>query len=162
GHAMVEALFEAMQHENLIATSDVWRDVQAAVAALLAPAEDADAWRGHLKSAAQHLVTAREVLYPTTIHLLDVSLLAEHPVERPWRASFDRGLPLNIVASSSALEKLAAGQPERLALLRERIACDLVEVCGGCYQEREDALLPVESQLWNLRKGLAVARDLLG
>ena len=25
---------------------------------------------------------------------------------------------------------------------------------GGIYREREDALLPVESQLWNLRRGL--------
>src|SRR5262249_30882787 len=59
------------------------------------------------------------------------------------------------------LEKLARDHPDRLAALRERVAGDRVEVCGGCYQEREDALLPVESQLWNLRKGLAVAKEVL-
>src|SRR5262249_34968216 len=121
---------------------------------------DTDAWRTHLKAAAGLLVTAREVLYPVTIHLLDVFLLDEQRLERPWPASFDRGLPLNVIASAAALEKLGQ-QPERLALLRERIACDLAEVCGGSYQEREDAALPVESQLWNLRKGMSVARELL-
>jgi hypothetical protein len=35
-------------------------------------------------------------------------------------------------------------------------------VCGGPYLEREDALLPLESQLWNLLRGQAVSRELLG
>ena len=33
---------------------------------------------------------------------------------------------------------------------------------GGPYAEREDALLPVESQLWNLVKGVNTCHDLLG
>src|SRR5204862_83795 len=44
------------------------------------------------------------------------------------------------------------GDPERAA----------VELCGGSYREREDALLSLESQWWNLRRGLAVARELTG
>ena len=38
----------------------------------------------------------------------------------------------------------------------------MAEVCGGGYLEREDGLLPIESQLWNLAKGQAVAKKLLG
>src|SRR5439155_14363801 len=60
------------------------------------------------------------------------------------------------------LERLAASHPERMAKLRERLATGTIEVCGGCYAEREDPLLPLESQLWNLRKGLAVSEELLG
>src|SRR5262249_19129424 len=32
----------------------------------------------------------------------------------------------------------------------------------GAYREREDAVMPVESQLWNLRRGPQVAKELLG
>src|SRR5262249_51702958 len=37
-----------------------------------------------------------------------------------------------------------------------------VEVIGGCYVEREDPLLPIESQLWNLRRGQSAYQELLG
>jgi hypothetical protein len=69
---------------------------------------------------------------------------------------------VNLVACAAILEQLGREHPDRLAALRERVASDLAEVCGGPYLEREDALLPVESQLWNLQKGLAVSKELLG
>ena len=47
-------------------------------------------------------------------------------------------------------------------MLRERLATECVELCGGPYHERDDALLPVESQLWNLRKGMETYKELLG
>jgi hypothetical protein len=158
GYLMVEALFEAMEHENLIATAEIWQEVQAAVAAL---AGDPDAVCRHLRSAAERLQTAREVLYPVTIHLLDLCLLDASRLAEPFPAAFDKGMPLNLVAASALLERLGHESPQRLAALRERVASDLVEVCGGPYIEREDALLPVQSQLWNLLKGLAVSRELL-
>jgi hypothetical protein len=126
-----------------------------------ADGEPGPAWRRHLEAAANRLLTAREVLYPVAIHLLDLAVLDERKPDAPWPASFALGLPVNLVASGAALEALKREHPERLAALRERIAADQAEVCGGCYLEREDALLPVESQLWNLRKGLAVSRELL-
>jgi hypothetical protein len=164
GYLMIEGLYEAMEHENLIATSDLWSDLQQAVAALLAPPSpeaDAEAWRRHLQSAADRLRSARDVLYPVTIHLLDLFILDEARPAEPWPAAFERGLPLNVLASAAVLEKLGREQPERLAALREKAAAELVEVCGGSYLEREDALLPVQSQLWNLLKGQAAARDCL-
>src|SRR5207244_496628 len=80
----------------------------------------------------------------------------------PFPAAFDKGQPLNLIACAALLERLGREHPARLAALRERVAADRAEVCGGCYLEREDALLPVESQLWNLLKGQAVYEDLLG
>jgi hypothetical protein len=159
GHAIVEGLFEAMEHENLIPAADLWQDVRQAAAALLA---DPDAGRRHLQSAAGRLQTSREVLYPVTIHLLDLCLLEEARLAEPLPASFTRGLPLNLVASASVLEELGRQHPDRMAALRDRVAGDLAEVCGGSYLEREDALLPMESQVWNLHKGLAVSKALLG
>jgi hypothetical protein len=75
GFLQIEGLFEAMEHENLLAAADLWQDVQAAVTAISDP--DPDAVRRHLKSAADRLLSAREILYPVTIHLLDLVLLDE-------------------------------------------------------------------------------------
>jgi hypothetical protein len=121
-----------------------------------------DACRRHLQSAADRLQAAREVLYPVTIHALDILLLEEKRLDAPFPAAVERGYPLNVVASASLLEKLREACPEQLDWLREKVAAEMVEVCGGSYREREDALLPIESQIWNLLKGLSVSRELLG
>jgi hypothetical protein len=160
GHLHIEALFEAMSHENLLASSEFWQEVSAAVAALADA--DPEAQRRHLQSAADRLLSAREVLYPVTLHLIDLCLLDGERLGEPWPRSFERGLPLNFVACSALLERLAKEQPERLAVLRERIASDSAEVCGGAYLEREGPLLPLESQIWNLLKGRDVYQQVLG
>jgi hypothetical protein len=161
GYMHLETLFEAMEHENLLASGDLWSAVQEAVA-VLGNADDPEAWRRHLQTAADRLQSAREVLYPVTVHVLDLALLDEARIGEPLPAAFEHGLPLNLLATARLLERLAKEQPERFARLKERVKADQAEVVGGCYAEREDALLPVESQLWNLLKGLGVARDLLG
>ncbi len=160
GFSQVEALVEAMSHENLLNGAELWQEVQQAIAALTGP--DADAPRRHLQTAAERLLSAREVLYPVTIHLLDFLLVEEKHFANPWPASFEKGLPLNVIACAALLERVAKEQPERLAGLRERVATSLAEVIGGSYAEREDGILPVESQLWNLLKGQAVTKELLG
>jgi hypothetical protein len=192
---MLEALFEAMEHENLIATADLWQDVQKAVACLLDPNADTappelapapeptpspdappyeppqqetppppsgPAWRRHLQSAADRLISAREILYSVTIHILDLFVLDESRLAGPWPAAYEQGLPINLLASASVLEKLAREQPERAAQLRERIAAGTAEVIGGVHHEREDALLPVESQMWNLVRGVEMSKQVLG
>jgi hypothetical protein len=160
GHLHIGALFEAMAHENLLASSEFWPEVLAAVAAL--GKADPEAPRQHLQSAADHLLAAREVLYPATLHLLDLYLLDGKHLGDSWPRSFERGLPLNLIACSALLERLAKEQPERLAVLRERMSGESAEVCGGLYLEREDPLLPLESQVWNLLKGRQVYQELLG
>jgi hypothetical protein len=160
GHRMIETLFEAMEHEHVLAESEFWQDIQAAVAALADP--DPDAWRRHLQAAADRLLSAREVLYPVTIYLLDICLLEEARLAEPFPIAFERGSPLNVVVPGHLLEKLGHEQPERMAALRAAAQAEQVEVCGGPYLERDEALLPLESQLWNLLKGLSTYKDLLG
>jgi hypothetical protein len=133
----------------------------------VAPAPVADtpttpAWLTHLQSAVRRLLTAREMLYPVTIHLLDILLLEDQNLDNPWPASAVAGQPVNVIASAGLLERLKRDHPEALAELAEAVKNERAEVCGGDYLEREDALLPVESQLWNLRKGLALTRQFLG
>jgi hypothetical protein len=161
GYLHLTALFEAMEHENLLAGGELWSAVQEAIAAL-GNADDPEAWRRHLQAAADRLQAGRDVLYPTTIHVLDLALTDEARPGDAWPASFDQGLPLNLLATGRLLERVAREQPERFARLKERAGTEQAEVVGGCYVEREDALLPIESQLWNLLKGRKVTNDLLG
>ncbi len=160
GQLIVDGLFEAMEHQNVLAAPELWQDVQDAIAALADA--DPEAWRRHLKSAADRLLAAREVVYPVTIHLLDLYLLGGERVREPLPASFAKELPVNVVACGEVLEAWAREHPEQLATLRQRVEADQAEVCGGPYIEREDALLPLESQLWNLLRGQETYRALLG
>ncbi len=167
-----------MSHEHLLDVAGLWQDVQQAVPALADP--DPDAYRVHLQAAADKLLSAREVLYPVAIHVIDLCLASQDEgVEAAGRkpsgspassVSLSTGLlaalsarqPVNLIASASQLEQLGREHPDQLAALRERVSGDLVEVCGGCALEREDALLPLESQLWNLLKGQSIYEELLG
>jgi hypothetical protein len=160
GLLCVEALYEAMSHESQLAPAELWADVSAAAAALTGP--DADAPRRHLRAAAERLLAAREVLYPVTIHVVDLWLPDGGGAAEPRPASLDQGLPLNLLACASVLERWGRERPERLAALRERVSAGLAEVCGGPYREGEDALWPLESQLWNLTRGQAAYQELLG
>src|SRR5262249_46964202 len=161
GYAQLGALCEAMNHDNLLDTPELWQDLQQAAAALADPGAG-QPWEEHLRSAAQRLLSAREVLYPVTIHLLDLRLLTEENAGETLPEPGAHEAPFNVIAPAAVLERLAQARPSHLGWRRERIAAEAAEVCGGCYAEREDALLPVESQLWNLTKGLAVSRQLLG
>lgn len=159
GHGQVEALFEAMSHESVLSASDFWQDVQAAVAALAGP--DPEASRRHLESAAERLLAAREVVYPVTVHVLDLYVPHPERLGTSWPAAPELGLALNVVASGSLLERLGRERPEQLKAVAERAAEGTIEVLGGTYLEREGPLLPIESQLWDLVKGQAVTRELV-
>jgi hypothetical protein len=160
GHLMVDALFEAMEHEKLLNTTEFWQEIQAAVAALSDP--DQDAYRKLLQSAAERLLAAREVLYPVTIHIVDIGFLDPEKLDEPLPAAARNGQAFNLVAPAALLERLGADHPDRLEALRQQVQAEQVEVCGGPYLEREDALLPVESQLWNFMKGQDIYQKLLG
>jgi hypothetical protein len=171
GYLLQATLAEAMEHENLLDKAGFWTDVQKAVESLgsedpavaeAEASEAASAWLTHLQAAAEKLKSAREVLYPVSIHWLDLHRLDEKSFDGPLPAAVELGIPTNFVASSQTLETLARTYPEKFALLRPLFEKDLLEVCGGLYREREEALLPVDSQFWNLREGLAAARSVTG
>ena len=153
-HATVETLFEAMEHERLLDREGFWADVQAAIG-------DPNSAMTHLRNAAAKLLTARDSLYTATIHLLDFALLGSSPAVSGKGRS-----PLNLIVTGKALDRLAREQPDQVAALRQRTAESadepLLEICGGSYFDREDELLPVESQLWNLRRGVEVTKRLTG
>src|SRR5437588_4511265 len=102
----VETLFEAMEHERLLDKEAFWADVQAAV-------RDPKSTITHLQSAAAKLQSARDSLYPVTIHLLDFALLDAKTISS-LPAAMVRRAPLNVIATGEALEKLAGAMPTAL------------------------------------------------
>ena len=89
-------------------------------AALLKPDGDEEV-QGHLQQAAGRLLTAREVLYPIAVHVLDIALLDPKTPDAPLPAAFERGFPLNVVATGQTLEKLAAVSPEQVRIMKEKL-----------------------------------------
>lgn len=154
-HLQLQALAEAMSHEYALDPAAFWQAVQQA--ALAVCAGDREKGSAQLQEAAKCLTAAREVMYPVTIHLIHLRFL-DKGVE-PAAASFD--LAANLLLSGAELERLARQNPAWLAAARAGVASGSMEICSGCYLDRDDSLLPVESQLWNLHKGLALSRRVL-
>lgn len=181
GYLLQATLAEAMEHENLLEAKAFWELMQKSVDAMGtdAPAEtestkadnpppaDApqapadDLWLQHLKAAAQKLQAAREVLYPVAIHWIDLHFLNDASFDQlPSTAQF--GLSANIIASAEGLDRLSRSRPERFAILKTLVETNAVEICGGIFTEKRDALLPYDSQLWNIEAGREATKRLLG
>ena len=65
---------------------------------------------------------------------------------------------MTFIAPARAIEKQAAVDPHGMAALRQAIADGWADVAGGTYSEAEDALLPLESILWQFARGGDVYR----
>jgi hypothetical protein len=100
------------------------------------PTEYRGRGENHLKAAAARLQSAREVLYPVTIHLLDATFLDEATMALGWPEALEFGIATNFITATATLEKLAEHAPNRFAQLKTAVQSDQAEVCGGSYLER--------------------------
>ncbi len=157
GFVVLDALFEAMDHLNQLAIGDFWHEVAQAV-----EAADAQASRPHLLAAANRLKEAREILYPNEVYLANLALLEETGPAGAVSEALATGTAMNAIASAAWLQQLVKNHPEEMERLLQAVRGDEIELCGGPFLEREDALLPLESQLWNLRHGMRAYQALLG
>jgi hypothetical protein len=162
GYLMVETLFDAAGHDRLLDAEGFWADVSAAAWGVTSRDESFRC----LRAAADKLRSAREALNGGTAPaLLDLMIVAADKPDAEWPDSVRRGLPLTVLLAAEALEKFRANHPARFAQLKSRLAPGLpltLDIVCGAYRERDDALLPPESQWWNFRKGRAVVKALLG
>jgi alpha-mannosidase len=149
-------LTTAMGHVDLIEAECLNRELLAG----------AHAWRigdwtsavNRLRAAFEVLTQARERFYPADAYLIDLCLLDQampggvlgDPLERPVAISF--------IMPAKALENQAMHDPHGLAALRQAIAAGWADVAGGGYSEAEDPLLPLESMIWQFRRGADVYR----
>ncbi len=160
GYLLLDTLYEAADHTRLLDGPAFWEGVCAAVQALLQGGDH----RPPLRQAASKLREAREQLYPQRTFWVEFIHLPL-PERGDWPAAFHKRFPVCVAGPATAFEQLAEGSPQRLAQLQERCRPDgppSVELCCGAYCEREDAYLPVESQLWNLQAARTVLHRLCG
>ncbi len=109
-----------------------------------------------LRAGFEVLTQARERFYPVDAYLIDLCLLDPampagvlvNPLEYPVAISF--------IAQAQAIENQALRDPQGIASLRQAISDGWADVVGGTYSEAEDAISPIESILWQFRRGIEV------
>lgn len=155
GYLAIDPLFEAMSHSPQLNVEEFWKRVTAAAHAI-DPAER----QSNLKAAAEMLREARTILYPANVYFVDLVLLSNVFGQTPL--ALEVGTPVNFIANGRAWQHWANAASHAITQVKEGIAEERIEVCAGPELERTDALLPLESQLWNLRHGMATSQRILG
>ncbi len=147
GHAdMLDA--ESLTRE-LLAGAHAWRigDWPAAV--------------NRLRAAFEVLTQARERFYPVNAYVIDLCLLDPSMGEGVLADPLATPVAISLLAPAQAIETQGLQDPERMAALRQAIADGWADVVGGTYAETEEPLLPLESVLWQFRRGASVYRTYL-
>jgi alpha-mannosidase len=127
----------------------------------------ADAWQNcdrttavnRLRAGFEVLTQARERFYPVDAYLVDLCLLDPAMPAGVLEGPLDTHVAVTLVAPARAIERQASVDPERLEQLRQAITEGWVDVAGGPYAETEDLVLPLESILWQFRRGGEVYRE---
>lgn len=154
---MVRDLTSAMGRPDALNEEALAREVLAA----------ADAWAAgdsvgvarRLKSAFEILTQAREAVYSVDAYLVDLCLLDPALPAGGIAAMLGTRVPFTFLASARAVEAQAKLDPDAVPRLGQAITDGWVDVIGGTYDEAEDPLLPVESALWQFRRGGEVYRE---
>ena len=153
---MLRELTVAMGHADALDHDSLTRE-------LLAGAHD---WQigdwasavNRLRAGFEVMTQARERFYPVDAYLLDLCLLDPAVPAGSIAESLGNPIAISFIAQAQAIENLALHDPQRLAALRQAITDGWADVAGGTYSEEEDPLLPLESILWQFRRGNDVYR----
>ena len=153
---MLRDLSTGMGHSEGVDRESLWRELAAGAHAW--QLGDCQATANRLRAAFEVLTQARERFYPVDAYLLDVCLLDPSMSAGVLADPLATPVPVTFVAPARAIENQAAVDPQRVAALRQAINDGWADVAGGPYSEAEEALLPLESILWNLARGGDVYR----
>lgn len=145
----LKLLFDAMGHENPLDEQEFWSAVQESASA--ARSEDMEAARNKLRAAFEILQSARQMVYPATIFIVDLGLCFPGVGGPHFRRRLQGDAPLNLVMTGRELETLGTDE-ELLGALRDAIEARRLDIVGGVFDDRPLALLPHESRLWSLRR----------
>jgi hypothetical protein len=156
GYLVLDPLFEAMSHAPQLNVEEFWQTVVTAAQAALA--NNAAECQRLLQIAAAKLQEARSVVYPANVYLVDLVHLTD-PQSVP--EALLQESPVNLIVTGQALRRTTEENPALANRVKEGVHKELIEVCCCPERERPDALLPLESQQWNLAQGLATARQVL-
>lgn len=148
---MLRDLTVGMGHAEGVDRESLWREL----------ASGAHAWQlGETQAAANRLragfellTQSRERFYPVDAYLIDLCLLDPSMPAGVLAEPLATPVPITFVAPARAIEAQAEADPDRVAALRQAINDGWADVAGGTHTEAEDALLPLESILWQFAKG---------
>ena len=146
----------AMGHSEGLDTESLEREVLAGAQAWCQG--DHPAATNRLRAAFELLTQARERFYPVDAYIVDVCLVDPSTPPGSLTDSLKSRAPVTFLAPALAIEKLAESDPDAIASIREAITEGWADVVGGSYTESEEPLLPMESVLWQFRRGAEVYR----
>jgi alpha-mannosidase len=118
-------------------------------------------WAGatnRVRAAFEILTQARERFYPVDAYLIDLCLVDPAMAAGVLADPLARPIAISFIAPGQAIENQALHDPERMAALRQAINDGWADVAGGTYSEVEDPILPLESALWQFRRGSVAYR----
>src|SRR5262249_52409529 len=148
-----------MGHSEGVDRETLWRELSAGAHAW--QLGDARAAATRLRAGFELLTQSRERFYPVDAYLLDLCLLDPSMPAGALAEPLATPVPITFVATARAIEVQAEADPDRVAALRQAITDGWADVAGGTYTEAEDALLPLESILWQFwRAGAAYHANL--
>jgi hypothetical protein len=156
GYLVLEAFCEAQDHANPLTSAIFYEELRKA-----AEATESETRQSALKQAAQLLLQAREVVYPSQIYQALTFILNEASSADRLRLWLHASLPMTLVGSSDILQAWANTDQELVNALRERVQAGTLDWWGGPHFDQEDAALPRAAWLKNLSKGLKQAQQLL-
>ena len=148
---MLRDLDRSTGHTEGVDRESLWRELAAGAHAW--QLGDGQAAANRLRAAFEVLTQARERFYPVDAYLLDLCLLDPSMPAGVLAEPLATAVPVTLVAPARAIEAQAEVDPQRIAALRQAIADGWADVVGGTYAEAEDALLPLESILWQFARG---------
>ncbi|MEX0715103.1 MAG: hypothetical protein WD066_00880 [Planctomycetaceae bacterium] len=156
----MELLTRYMHHFSTVDETQLQKEALAAADAALAA--DADAVRAHLKTCFEMLLEVRERFYPVDCYLLDLCLLIPRLADDHLERLLAAPGPVNYLATAADLEQIAAEKPELIAAMKTAWDERRADLVGGEWNDAPTPLLPVESVLWQFRRGRAAFRRLFG
>ena len=148
---MLRDLTVGMGHNEGVDRESLWRELAAGAHAW--QLGDGQAASNRLRAGFELLTQARERFYPVDAYLLDLCLLDPSMPAGVLAEPLALPVPITFIAPARAIEAQAEADPQRVSALRQAISDGWADVAGGTYAEAEDALLPLESIVWQYAKG---------
>jgi alpha-mannosidase len=141
-------VLQNMGQDDPIDEWSVWRDVETA---LRLDADETDRRRDSLQAAHESLYSARNLVFPSSVNLLDLALWMGDADDASRRRLLQKP-PTNLFITGAELQAIAEGDPDFARFLKEALDDQRVELLSGPFDSRPWTLLPLESKVWQLRK----------
>ncbi len=157
-HLLVELLSRQMHYFGEIDEMRLRREAVAAAEALVGGRLDDVKLR--LSACFEALHEARERYYPTDSYLIDLCLLVPKMANDSLTQVLSDTKPVCFLVTASDAEEIARDKPEIAKLLREACLRESAEIIGGEWREVPSPIMPLESVLFDIRKGQQTLRRL--